>query len=268
MFRKSAPNNSFYETFVSVNSQHDHFGLYTEKSDSRAVALSNAIDHLILQARRTGGNISKDSSVLVASGGRLGPALHVAKQTSAHVTAVCANDHNGDESNYVMRKEINVVQPNSTDEMFAHDEGSFDVVMIVEGLTTAHDKKRVLEDSHRILKTGGLLVVLDVIARPGAHQKDLAPFEKEMGVPPLLTLFMYEQLLNEAGLVVMRTSDLSAHVVKSYNQVIENARKSDIQTMTCAPDLKNSILDKLENDVKNMHSRDTIGWTSFVALKE
>lgn len=266
MFRKSA-NKDFYESYVSKHSQHDHFGLYKTKSDPRVTALTNAVDHLILQAQCTGANICAKSHILVATGGRIGPALHVAKRSEARVTAISAVATDVDENSKTFDGNLNIVEPRSSEKLFDHDDATFDVVMSVDGMIGTADKKQAIEDSFRILKEGGLLVGMDVMVRPGAYQRNLAPFEKQMCVPPLVTFYAFEKLLEEAGFVLMRTSDLSPHIFMSYMQVIENARSTDNGGDDCSPEIIQSSISTLESDVDKITSENSIAWTSYVALK-
>ncbi|PXF48028.1 Phosphoethanolamine N-methyltransferase 1 [Gracilariopsis chorda] len=265
MFRANAPSPQFHTSVVSAHTQHDHFGLYMTPSDTRARALTNAVDHLLQQVQRTGAPLRPDTRALVATGGRPGPAAHVAARSGACVVAACTSDSvAADEFN----DRLNIMRAASSDAVFAHDDASFDVVMSIDALAAAQDKRGMLAHAFRVLKEGGLLAVMDVVARPGAHRADLVPFEKAMAVPPLITLHSYEKLLHDVGFVLMRTCDLSAHVVMSYKQIITRARDLREKLHDCSAEDVDDIVKQLEEDVRRMRDDDTIGWTSFVALKK
>lgn len=265
MFRANAPSPQFHASVVSDHTSHDHFGLYTTPSDTRSRALTNAVDHLVEQTRRTGVRLGPNTSALVATAGRPGPAIHVAASTGARVVAACCSDFDVPSE---LGHSLEVVHAASPDDVFKQDDASFDVVMSFDALTAAKNKRSMLAHAFRVLKEGGILAVLDVVARPAAHRADLEPFEKDMCVPPLPTLHAYEKLLLDVGFVLMRTCDLSAHIVMSYNEIISRARTSTESIHDCDPKSLDSTVKGLEEDVRRMKENESIGWTSFVALKK
>lgn len=265
MFRTHSLNPRFHESVVSANTEHDHFGLYVSPSDTRAQALINAVEHLLQQTERTGARLSSEARVLVATGGRLGPAKHIASRIKARVVAACSSDSAAASA---PDNKLVVVRVASPDDVFNHDDATFDVVISVDAFSAADNKSGLMKNAFRVLKEGGILAIMDIVARPAARRENLAPFEKAMGIPSLITLHSYTQLLQETGFVLMRTFDLSAHVVMSYRQVIAQAYKLNggIHDVNHEEVIKSTK--QLEDDIGRMRECDTIGWTSLVALKK
>ena len=182
---------------VELLQQHDqdHFGGLT------------ATDALARHA-----HINESTHVLDLCCGLGGPARYLAYHWGCRVTGV---DMNTDRlagavrltertklQDRVLFHHANALQTGLADE-------TFDVIVSQEAFCHIPNKKTLITECVRLLKTGGRIVYTDILARNPMTREIRSRLEKEMVFSELSTLEEYCQLLKESGCPVLEVEDLS-----------------------------------------------------------
>ncbi|KAK4460847.1 gamma-tocopherol methyltransferase [Cladorrhinum samala] len=105
---------------------------------------------------------------------------------------------------------------------FFKDDKRFDVVWISEALSHFPDKELFFRNAHKVLKSGGKLVLADWFKDAGLGEKefdaDIKPIEDGMLLPPLCAQEDYVRLAEQAGLTVFGgPKDISKDVSKTWD---------------------------------------------------
>lgn len=165
-----------------------------------------AVDTL---ARRAG--IGAASRILDVCAGLGGPARFLASRRGASVVAL--ELHAGRAAGaarltrLVRERRVTVVRADATTLPFRR--GLFDACVSQEALMHIADKRRVLEECHRVLTPGGRIVFSDWIAYPGLGDRERQRLWEWMAATTLQTLDSYRELLGRAGFTGVEAEDLS-----------------------------------------------------------
>jgi len=106
-------------------------------------------------------------------------------------------------------------------EKMTFPENSFDLVWISEALSHFPQKKLFFQNSARILKQGGRIVIADWFKRDHLteelNKKFIKPIEEGMLLPELCSVYQYISLLNENSFHLLFCEDVSAKVSKTWD---------------------------------------------------
>ena len=134
-----------------------HYGLWNKGTKNFSEALINTNKRIIDL-----GEIKSNHKILDAGCGIGGTANYISKNTKANITGISLNQSQLDfASNYSRKHNLKTTFRYSDfcDTPFIEDE--FDIVYAIESMCHAKDKKDFLNETFRILKPGGKLIILD-----------------------------------------------------------------------------------------------------------
>ncbi|MBD2425275.1 class I SAM-dependent methyltransferase [Phormidium sp. FACHB-1136] len=108
---------------------------------------------------------------------------------------------------------------------------SLDIIFVVESLCHATNTPQVLEESHRVLRPGGMFIVIDGFRKKPSEaitedeQKAAILVEKAMAVEKGLTLDDFLNLAHQAGFADQDYQDLSDAIMPNLKRLEGLARK-------------------------------------------
>lgn len=156
----------------------------------------------------------------------------------------------------------------------ALEDESFDCIWVLESSHLMHDKSAMIRDSARVLKSGGKLVLCDIIAQrqiplkdvlKQAHEFDL--LRRVFGRAKLETLDAYRKWLVEAGLEVDHCEDLSIETAPTFDCWQANADRHREEVVAMVGEEVWTDF-RLSCDVlRNMWAEDLLGYGLIAATK-
>jgi tocopherol O-methyltransferase len=202
---------------------HIHHGYWKNGTETKEEAQEQLIQELIVRAE-----IKDGCRVLDVGCGMGGSAIFLSETLGAHVTGITISPVQVEIGNSLAQQcgaDVRIVQMDA--ESLAMED-RFDVVWSVEAISHMSNRKGCLQSIAQVLEPGGRFVIADWFRSPAATTEEerrfLEPIERAMLVPKLEAPGIYADYLHDAGLVVTRVEDLSAHVLKTWDLAIELIR--------------------------------------------
>ncbi|MGZ4941662.1 MAG: class I SAM-dependent methyltransferase [Halobacteriota archaeon] len=135
---------------------------------------------------------------------------------------------------------------------------SVDVVWGQDAWCYVRDKKRVIDEAARVLRSGGTLAFTDWVwgsEQAPSHEADfLMAF---MVFPDLQTLDGYANLIRTAGLILKEQEDLSVDFAQHMDQYLGTLKKN-----------KGNIIEGFGNDLYNEAEKGIIAWNKAAREKK
>lgn len=205
------------QVYRAVWGEHVHHGYWTDRGQSPEQAV-RALVELVADAARIGpGTRVCDVGCGYGASARL-----LAGERGALVTGLTLS---GAQARYAHSRErpgVTVLQRDWLRNELP--DACFDAVIAIESISHMPQRARVFAEAHRVLATGGRLVVLDWLApqRPRHWQQRtlLEPICREGHLPSLDSLRGYGELCSCAGFSDVRGRDISRHVWRTWPIVL------------------------------------------------
>jgi len=242
---------SFWDSSGSL-----HWGYFDDLSESDPACYPAACQRwtdILLEKSA----LSPESNVLDVGCGNGNASLYLAQRTGCEVTGIDLSGvriANAEvEANRRQVRNIRFRQASASELPF--DEGSFSHVWSQATLYHVPDRERALQEILRVLAEGGR-IILDDLVTPSASVTDLARryVYDRLLFEPGPSHAEYKQLLRSAGFVVTADLDLTRHLRKSYELLIQRARLSPSHTEAYA-----AVVKSIDNG--------DVGWSAFTADK-
>lgn len=99
------------------------------------------------------------------------------------------------------------------------DDDAFDAVWLVETMMYISDKTGALTEARRVLRPGGILVLSDYTERTEFSEQMRKVLKEGFTVSALPTAEQYERLFVESGFTVTRSTDATAHLIRSAERI-------------------------------------------------
>ena len=157
--------------------------------------------------------INKDSIILDVCSALGGPARHLSKMFGCKVTGLDATQKMIDEAikrtkNLSYSNLIEYKLGNALDMPFKTE--TFNVVWGQDAWCYITDKKKLIEESYRVLKPNGVIAFTDWLQTDDMTFQEWNDLNSFMAFPYLETLDGYEELLNKIGFKNIEKEDLSS----------------------------------------------------------
>lgn len=156
--------------------------------------------------------VSKDTNVLDICSALGGPARHLAKKYGCSVTGLDATKKMFDEA--IIRTEHEdltqlVSYELGDSQKMPFKAGTFDVVWGQDAWCYVTDKRKLLSEAARVIKSNGTIAFTDWIQTSTMTNEEWEALNKFMVFPYMETLDGYHKLLEETGFEVIEKEDLS-----------------------------------------------------------
>jgi SAM-dependent methyltransferase len=153
--------------------------------------------------------------VLEVASGSGGPALYVANHAGCRVTGIDANEagvatatQSAADSNQAGRVTFTVGDANAP---LPFDDDSFDAILCIDSMNHFPDRLKVFQEWRRILRPGRCAVFTDPVVITGPVTNDELALRSSIGLFLFVPLSVNEQLIEAAGLGLVRQEDVTAN---------------------------------------------------------
>jgi cyclopropane fatty-acyl-phospholipid synthase-like methyltransferase len=198
---------------MSDRSGYMNFG-YLE-TDPKTRDVSDAQRQLVRKVAEAG-DFRRGMRVLDVGCGLGGPSVQVSEEFGSSVTGVDPGPYQRDRLRERMRKSSreSVFSPVAGDAQdLPFRSRSFDRIYSVESAFHYADKLKFVRESSRALRRDGLLVIADILEKPGRGRSPLARILKRaLAAPQVFSRERYAKAAEGAGLKLHRVEDISPGV--------------------------------------------------------
>lgn len=199
-----------------------HFGYYDERTKKHRDSLLRMNEVLARLA-----NISKNDRVMDAGCGYGGSAIWLAKNIGCEVIGFTVVPYQGKIAKEFAEKNNLSNKVSFRQEDYAHTsfpDNSFTVIWGLESIVHAESKKDFINEAHRLLKSGGRILISEYMLRENPPPSDkeklvIDPWLKGWAMPSLLTPNEYKNLLESSGFKNIKTHDLTNNVKQSLRRL-------------------------------------------------
>lgn len=163
-----------------------------------------------------------------------GPARHLAKKYGCRVTGLDGTEKMLTEARRRTEEAglSDMIEYKAGDaQEIPFQDGTFDVVWGQDAWCYVEDKNRLIKESHRVLKPGGVVAFTDWIQVGSMSEKEWEDLNNFMVFPYMETLDGYKDILNETGFEITEKEDLSkdfAEHCHKYQGILQNELKGGI----------------------------------------
>jgi ubiquinone/menaquinone biosynthesis C-methylase UbiE len=249
--------DAFYREFMKIQDilYPDHWHMGGEE----------AIDTLTQKA-----GLAKGMKVLDAGCGIGGPARYLVQKCDCHVTGLNISayqvNHAREKTKAAGLDHKVAFKVGSFMEMPFND-GSFDLVWSQDAFAHGPDKKKIIEESYRILKSGGKLAFQDHL-QVGPMTKNLEEYCLFAACPGLETLEGYEKLLQGAGFTVLGKEDLTDYYRADYLDRMKIAEEKKEELMkVCDQAAIDMLMQFMKVSIATFGEERSAGGGRFIAKK-
>ncbi len=199
-----------------------HFGYYNDRIKSHKNSLLKMNEILAKLA-----NVSKNDRVMDAGCGYGGSVIWLAKKIGCEVVGITVVPYQVREAEKFAEKNKLSDKVSFRKEDYAHTSflnNSFTVVWGLESIVHAESKKNFINEAHRLLKSGGRILISEYMLRetPALSDKEkqiIRPWLKGWAIPRLLTPDEYKSHLDSVGFKNIKVHDLTDNVRKSLRRL-------------------------------------------------
>ncbi len=199
-----------------------HYGYYDEKTKSHYDSLIKMNQVLASLA-----SISKDDKVLDAGCGYGGSAMWLARNIGCQTSGISPVPYQIKEANEFAKKYNILEKVNFVTGDYSHSsfpDSSFTVIWGLESIVHAERKRDFINESHRLLKAGGRILISEYMLRENPPLSDeenkfIYPWLKGWAMPNLLMPGEYKRLLLDAGFKNIKIHDLTENVRPSLRRL-------------------------------------------------
>lgn len=197
-----------------------HYGYWDKTTKDFHEALLNI--NKILSAKAS---IAKDDIILDAGCGVGGSSVWLAKEIGCNVTGISLSEKQVAKANRLAVKEgvgksTHFFQKDYTSTGFA--DASFDVVWAIESVCHADDKSDFLQETFRLLKKGGRLIMADFYKKENLQAVDaeiIKQWAHGWAVPDFSTIEEFEDQLQQTGFTNIRIEDATNNILPSAKRL-------------------------------------------------
>ena len=261
----------YYSVILGGGGPDLHYGIYTSPDDSTTTASAKTVTVLRQLAEAAGAVFAPGVRVLDLGAGAGGAAQLLAETTGVSVTCVnLCRKQNEANREAVQRRGLSAlitVVDGSYDDLPADWTATFDIVWSQDAILHAADKATVFAEAARALVHGGYAVVSDVGASANADAAALAAYVERMRLAEVLTAAEYEEGLAAVGIDILRTRDMTGHIIPNYRRMLGRIARERGRLDACSDAFLDTVVARLRTEITALQEGEAHAWFFLVGRK-
>lgn len=227
-----------------------HIGIYDNPEISISQASHLTVKMMIDKLK----GISNASRLLDIGSGYGGSARVIAQTTGAHVSCLNLSEVEN-QRNRARNEEMGLSDKihvlDGDFENLPFDDLTFDFVWSQDAILHSGNRKRVLQEVHRVLKPGGLFIFTDPMQAHNADREELIPVLNRIHLDTMGSFEFYKDTAAELGMDCLEITDLSQNLPKHYQRVHDEIdNRYDEISKVCSTDYLERMKQGLQHWVK------------------
>ncbi len=203
-----------------------HLGVYESDNDTVFEASRRTIDHMASRSAFLG----RKARFVDLGGGFSGSARYLAKNYGWEGVVLNLSEAENKRGRQMNKEQgldgmIEVVD-GSFDSIGYPDE-SFDIVWSQDAILHSDNREKVLDESKRVLKSGGEMIFTDPMQADDCPPDVLQPIYDRIYLTSLGSPGFYQAYAKKIGFEVLGFEDLTPHLTKSYARILEELEKRE-----------------------------------------
>ena len=213
-------NSNDADTFYATiwGGEDIHIGLYNTPDESIFDASHRTVERMTAALN----NLTSDSRVIDIGAGYGGSARHLVKTIGCHVCCLNLSEIQN-QRNRRMNKDQNldhlIEVVDASFEDIPCEDASFDIAWSQDAILHSGNRRRVLEETRRVLKPGGQLIFTDPMQSDDCPPGVLQPVLDRIRLETLGSYAFYRQVLGELGFEEVQVIDMTEQLVNHYSRV-------------------------------------------------
>jgi sarcosine/dimethylglycine N-methyltransferase len=223
-YYNSEDADNFY--YIIWGGEDLHLGIYETDNDTIFTASKRTVDRMASFASQ----INEKTHILDVGAGFGGTARHLAGKFGCRVTCLNLSEVEN-ERNRKMSKEqgldhlITVVD--GSFESLSFDDGAFDIVWSQDAILHSGNRKQVITEVARVLKTGGELIFTDPMQADDCPAGVLDPILERIHLETLGSPAFYKQTAQALGMELVKFEEQTPNLIRHYSKVLEETKKNE-----------------------------------------
>lgn len=243
----SAEADNFY--YNIWGGEDIHIGLYEETKDI-AEASRATVEKMASMIE----GLSEKTSILDIGAGYGGAARHLAAKFGCSIDCLNISEAQNDTNRFLNRRQnlAHLIKvSHGSFEQIPAPERSYDVVWSQDAILHSGDRERVFEEAHRVLKSGGQLIMTDPMQADNCPDGVLQPVYDRIHLESLGSFAYYREVADKIGFDLIDTVDYTHNLRMHYHRVGEDLRRDyDQLAKVSSKAFVDRMLVGLENWVK------------------
>jgi 27-O-demethylrifamycin SV methyltransferase len=249
-----------------------HWGLFNNENESLEYATDNLIDEMASYA-----SFNQSTKLLDIGCGIGTPSIYLHKKFGCKISGLSNSEEGVNKANKRVQdlnlgSKVSFYIRDALDNKFSDD--SFDICWLMEMSHLIDDKKSLINETYRSLRTGGKTLLCDLItinelesSEIYAMKDDLRLLERSFGHASLRTLEFYSDLFTEAGYVDVKTIDISKNVIPTLSYWKENLRNNENLIRESFSNLEYDEFLKSCDILENLYTNNRWGYGIIIGSK-
>lgn len=229
-YYNSSDADNFY--FTIWGGEDIHIGLYESEEESIYIASRRTVEKMASRLK-----IDNKTKILDLGSGYGGTARFLAKTYGCQVTALNLSEIENQRNREMTRAQglehlVDIVDGSFEDVPFS--DATYDIIWSQDAILHSGDRKTVIEEVARLLKTGGDFIFTDPMQTENCSKNDLQPIYDRIHLESLGSVQFYRSRANRYGLKEIGYEDYSNQMATHYSRVGKETEKRE-------SDLKQSV---------------------------
>ena len=284
--RDAANNFSKKPSFLMADQVQTHYGGADDLADLIARSLRasgknldvlktsdlSTVDEFHIRGRKAtlelGGHmeLNEESRILDIGSGLGGPARTLAEEYGCHVTGIDLTEAFCEAARSISKwvnldGRVMFQQGDATSLPF--EDGQFDAAMTIHVAMNIPVKDRMYAEVKRVIKSGGVFAVYDVLKGEGGDVLFPVPWAREPSISHLATCDEMEALLTQAGLEILQVHDSSEESHGWFRAMLDRMAETGPPPVTFQTFMGDDFPEMVRNQDRNLSDR-RIRTVSFI----